>query len=121
MNFDTYAAVNTIEAGITSAGTWIFAGVILTARTGLDYRRLQNHEIEPAEFNRNLRENTAGTIGSVVGSFVGIAVGIPIGGYIYDTVGSVLGAAVLGVTGGMVGEQVMVSAEQKLENALIAE
>ena len=40
VNFDTFQAVDTIESGVTSAGTWIFAGVILTARTGLDYRRL---------------------------------------------------------------------------------
>ncbi len=96
--------MNTIESGVSAAGTWIFAGIILTARTGLDYRRLQNNEIEPAEFNKNLRRNTAGTIGSVIGGCVGIAIGVPLGGYIYDTVGAVIGAVTLGVSGGIAGE-----------------
>ena len=34
-----------IMAGLGSAGSWMFAGVVLTAKTGLDYRRYKKGEI----------------------------------------------------------------------------
>ena len=37
VNFDTFACVKKVDAGMTSAGTWVFAGIVLAARTGLDY------------------------------------------------------------------------------------
>ena len=67
-----------------------------------------------------MRENTAGSIGSVIGGCVGIALGIPIGGYLYDTPGAWIGAIVFGVTGGVLAERAMISAEQSLEEALLA-
>ena len=79
IDFATYAATAPYE-GLTSVAGWSFAGLILTARTGLDYRRLQRNEIDQGTFNRNLRQNTAESVGSVVGGCVGVAIGVPIGG-----------------------------------------
>ena len=104
---------------MASKSTWVFAGIILAARTGLDYRRLRADEITTAEFNHNLRSNTAGTIGSVIGGTAGMFIGLPLGAYIYNEIGAIVVATLLGVTGGLIGENVMVSAEERLEEALI--
>lgn len=55
VHFDTFACVRKVDPGLTSAGTWVFAGIVLAAKTGLDYRRLQKGEIEQNEFNKNFR------------------------------------------------------------------
>ena len=61
----------------------MFQGLILAAKTGMDYRRLKAGEITNADFNRNIRQNTAAGIGSVVGGAAGIALGVPLGYYFY--------------------------------------
>lgn len=109
-----------IDSGLTSAGTWVFAGIILAAKTGLDYRRLKNNEIDESEFKQNFRQNAAGTVGSVIGGAVGMTIGIPVGAYLYNSVGAIVGAAVFGVTGSIIGENVMMSAEEKLNQAMLA-
>lgn len=118
IRFDTNAIMGTFGSELASAANWVSAGVILAAKTGLDYRRMQNGELAEAEFNRNLRANSAGTVGSVVGQLIGVAIGLPLGGYVADTVGAVVGAVALGVTGGVVMEQAFYNAEQALEEVL---
>ena len=54
----------------------------------------------------------------MIGGCAGMAIGIPLGGYIYDSVGAIICAAVFGVTGGLLGENFMMSAEEKLNLAL---
>lgn len=120
VHFDTFACVNKVDSGLSSAGTWVFAGIVLAAKTGLDYRRLQRNEIDKTEFNKNLRQNTAGTVGSVIGGAAGMALGIPVGAYLYNELGAIIGAAIFGVCGSMLGENVMMSAEEKLNKALLA-
>ena len=115
VHFDTFACVKKVDSGMTSAGTWVFAGIVLAARTGLDYQRLKRQEIDQSEFNKNLRQNTAGTIGSVIGGAAGVALGIPVGAYLYKEIGAIIGAAVFGVAGGMIGESVMQTAEEQLD------
>lgn len=48
----------------------------------------------------------------MIGGAAGVALGIPIGAYLYKEIGAVIGAAVLGVAGGMLGESVMQTAEE---------
>jgi hypothetical protein len=118
VNYSTFQVANKVDAGLSSAGTWVFAGIILAAKTGLDYRKLNNEEIDQAEFNNNLKVNTVATVGSVIGGTAGMAVGIPIGGFIADGIGAIVGAVVFGISGGLIGEKMMVSAEESLEQAL---
>ena len=44
--FDTYTCVSKVGKGLSSVGTWVFAGIVLAARTGLDYRKLKANEID---------------------------------------------------------------------------
>ena len=118
VHFDTFACVKKIDSGMTSAGAWVFAGIVLAARTGLDYRRLKNNEIDQNEFNKNLRQNTAGTIGSVLGGAAGVAIGLPLGAYLYKGLGAIICGGIFGVTGGMLGESLMQTAEEQLDQAL---
>ena len=118
LRFDTAASVNVLEENLTSSTNWIFAGMILAARTGLDYRRMNTGQIDQIEFSRNLRSNSAGTVGSVLGSIAGMAIGIPLGGYLANTIGAVIGGVTLGISGGVAAERVFVTAEQALEEML---
>ena len=93
--------------------------MILAAKTGIDYRKLKAGEITQAEFNRNIRQNTAAGIGSVLGGAAGIALGVPVGYYVYKKIGSIIGAIVFGIIGSEVGEYIFESAEESLENMLI--
>jgi len=104
---------------LLSASNWIVAGVVLAAKTGRDYRLLTSGDINQAEFDQNLRQNSAGTVGSVLGGIIGFAVGLPVGGYIADGTGAIIGAVVGGVTGSLFAERVMISAERALEEALV--
>ena len=44
-----------------------------------------------------------------------MALGITVGAYLYEGIGAIIGAAVCGVTGGLVGENLMMSAEERLD------
>ena len=44
-----------------------------------------------------------------------MALGITVGAYLYEGIGAIIGAAVCGVIGGLVGENLMMSAEERLD------
>jgi len=48
-----------------------------------------------------------------------MALGIPVGAYLYNELGAIIGAAVFGVCGSLLGENIMMSAEEKLNKALM--
>ena len=48
----------------------------------------------------------------MIGGAAGVALGIPVGAYLYKELGAIIGAAVFGVAGGMLGESVMQTAEE---------
>ena len=107
------------KANAGAGAAWVFQGLILAAKTGMDYRRLKAGEITSAQFNRNVRQNTAAGIGSVLGGAAGIALGVPVGYYAYEKIGSVVGAVIFGIIGSEIGEYVFESVEEQLENMLI--
>ena len=109
--------MNKLDTGLISSSTWVIAGIVLAAKTGLDYRKLRNNEIEEEKFNENLRQNTASTLGSTIGSIAGIAIGVPLGAFV--GIGALIGAAVMGVSGGIYGSSAMLTAEEALEYALV--
>ena len=43
------------KAGASAGAAWVFQGLILAAKTGMDYRKLKAGEITTADFNRNIR------------------------------------------------------------------
>ena len=116
MPFDATYTLNKLDTGLISSSTWVIAGIVLASKTGLDYRKLRNNEIEEEKFNENLRQNTASTLGSTIGSIAGIAIGVPLGAFF--GIGALIGAAVMGISGGIYGSQAMLTAEEALECAL---
>ena len=52
---------------MTATLPWLTAGIVLTAKTGVDYRKMQRGEITQEQFNQNAKENGVRGVGAVIG------------------------------------------------------
>lgn len=95
---------------MASGASWIFAGVILTAKTGIDYRKLRKGELSEEKFYNNAKINSVSAAGGIVGGASGMAAGFALGSLILPGVGSVVGALIGGFSGTWAGEVVSVKA-----------
>ena len=98
-----------------SNSTWIFAGFMYTAQTGLNYRRYKKGKIDKKEFWKRVKMGSVTTVGGVVGGTGGAAAGFAIGTLILPGIGSIIGAVAGGIAGGMTGEKISAKAYKSME------
>ncbi len=103
---------------ISSATLWIGSGLIFTAKTGLNYRKLKKGEISKKEFWKNFRRNGAGLVGGIAGGSGGAAAGFAIGTALFPGVGSILGTIAGGVAGAIGGEKLSMIACESVEKKI---
>lgn len=91
--------------GLTSTIQWATAGVVVIAKSGIDYRKYKKGEITKDEFHSNVKKYAMAGAGSVVGSIGGMAAGFAAGSLIFPGVGSIIGAVAGAVGGGIAGNK----------------
>jgi len=89
---------------IASSTTWIFASVIYTAETGLNYRRMSKGLIKKKEFWKRTRVRAVGTVGGVAGGAGGAMGGFALGTMFLPGIGSAVGGIIGGIAGGFTGD-----------------
>lgn len=92
-----------LSGSLGSEVSWIFAGIVLTAKVGLDYRRLKKGEITSEQFTYMTQKNGVGLAGSIIGGAGGMAAGFAVGSLVFPGVGSVIGALIGGYSGSWAG------------------
>ena len=90
---------------MTATLPWLTAGIVLTAKTGIDYRKMKNGEITQEEFRRNAKQNGVRGVGAVIGGTGGMTAGFALGSVIMPGLGSLVGAIVGGLSGSYAGEE----------------
>jgi len=91
--------VGYVAGSITRAAPWLFTGIVLTAKSGLDYRKFRKGKIDKREFRKRLRTNTVTGVLGLSAATIGATAGFTIGTVIIPGVGSAIG----GVVGTLVG------------------
>ena len=83
-----------VAGAVTRALPWIFTAFVLTAKTGIDYRKLRRGQIDKREFARRFRTNTVTGVFSICCAIAGGTAGFCIGTVIVPGFGSVVGGTV---------------------------
>jgi hypothetical protein len=102
-------------SGLTSTFNWALAGVVITAKTGLDYRKYKKGEITKTQFKKNVKKYSMLGAGLVVGSISGMAAGFALGSVIFPGVGSIIGAVAGAIGGTIAGEKLSLKAYDSVE------
>jgi hypothetical protein len=92
------------NASLTSGTSWLFAGIVYTAETGVNYKKLKRGQISKDEFWKRTKVRAAGTFGGIAGGTGGTVAGFTMGTMIFPGVGSVVGAVMGGFAGGVAGD-----------------
>ena len=103
--FQTWGTFYALGNSVTATLPWLTAGIVLTAKTGIDYRKMKNGEITEEQFKKNAKENGVRGVGAVIGGTGGMAAGFAIGSAILPGIGSLVGAIVGGLGGSYAGEE----------------
>lgn len=105
-------------SGITSSANWVFAGIVMTAKTGLDYRKYKKGDMTKTQFLKNVKKYAIVGTGLVVGSISGMAAGFAIGSVVFPGVGSIVGAVAGAFGGTYAGEKLSIKAYGSIENQI---
>eukprot|EP00351_Strombidinopsis_sp_SopsisLIS2011_P005475 CAMPEP_0116875616 /NCGR_PEP_ID=MMETSP0463-20121206/7651_1 /TAXON_ID=181622 /ORGANISM="Strombidinopsis sp, Strain SopsisLIS2011" /LENGTH=150 /DNA_ID=CAMNT_0004521585 /DNA_START=797 /DNA_END=1249 /DNA_ORIENTATION=- len=112
--------VKHVAGAVTRALPWMFTGVVLTAKTGLDYRSLKKGKIDKREFRKRLRTNTVtGVLGlgaASIGATAGFTIGTVIIPGIGSAVGGVVGTLVGAISVGFIGKKYAEKGYSKIED-----
>lgn len=102
-------------SGLTSTFNWAFAGIVVAAKTGIDYWKYKKGQITKTEYKKNVKKYTFLGGGVVVGSISGMAAGFAVGSVIFPGVGSIVGAVAGAIGGTVAGEKLGMKAYAKIE------
>ena len=116
--FQTWGTFYALGNTVTATLPWLTAGIVMTAKTGIDYRKLKRGEISQEQFNKNAKENGVRGVGAVIGGTGGMAAGFAIGSAIFPGIGSIIGAIAGGLGGSYAGEEYAHKAHEAIEQAL---
>lgn len=89
--------------GFVSPVSWAFAGILLTAQTATDHKKVKAGLMTKEQFNLNLKTNSIASAGGIVGSSGGAMTGFLIGSAICPGVGSAVGTFAGAMVGGIMG------------------
>ena len=116
--FQTWGTFYALGNTVTATLPWLTAGIVLTAKTGIDYRKMKRGELTQEQFNKNAKENGVRGVGAVIGGTGGMAAGFAIGSVFFPGIGSLVGAIVGGLGGSYAGEEYAYKAQEAIEQAL---
>jgi len=88
------------------------------AECGLNYRRFTQGKISPAEFYTTTALLSLTTLQGLLGGAGGTAVGFALGTMLLPGIGGIVGSVVGGLAGGFVGDKLMLSSYQSLEDRI---
>jgi outer membrane lipoprotein SlyB len=102
-------------SGLTSTFNWALAGVVMTAKTGIDYRKYKKGDMTKTEYMKNVKKYALVGSGLIVGSISGMAAGFALGSVIFPGVGSIVGAVAGAIGGTVAGEKLSIKAYASIE------
>ena len=105
-------------SGLTSVFNWATASIVMTAKTGLDYRKYKKGEITKEQFKKNAKKYLYQGAGYVVGSISGMAAGFAVGSVIFPGIGSIIGAVAGAIGGTIAGEKLSMKAYANIEKQI---
>lgn len=96
---------------------FFIVGVVFSAQTGLDYRRLKKGTITKAEFKKRLRRGAFVSTGNLAGGTSGMVGGFVIGQMLIPlpVLGGIIGTIVGGVIGGIAGTKTAIKLYERQE------
>lgn len=93
----------------------VFGGILYTAQTGLNYRKLKKGKMTDSQFQRARQLGAYALATSIVGATGGAAVGFAMGSVV-GPVGSIFGTVVGGIYGSIKGKQLGTELYQDIED-----
>lgn len=105
-------------SGLTSSFNWAFAGIVITAKTGIDYRKYKKGEMTKTQYMKNVKKYALVGSGLVVGSISGMAAGFALGSVVFPGVGSIVGAVAGAFGGTYAGEKLSLKAYDSIERQI---
>ena len=93
-----------VASNATSALPWVFGGLLYSAQTGLNYRKLRKGQMTESQFKRSMRIGAYRLAGGIAGGTGGAAVGFAVGAFA-GPVGAIVGTVVGGIYGGFKGQK----------------
>jgi len=89
------------KAGFSATAGIAFSGLILTAKTGLDYRKMKNGDITEKEMKKRVKLRSVKAAGGVLGGASGVTAGFVLGSIMIPipVLGGIIGALAGGFGG----------------------
>jgi len=105
------------KTGFSACTGCAFAGLILTARTGLDIHRMRKGQITEKELKKRMKLRSVKAAGKILGGASGMAAGFALGTFFIPipVVGGVIGAFVGGFGGSHYGKKITLKGYNNLE------